>query len=59
MLLRRVSSVTPGQELVEACDFVVDDLDKDPSEPDLWIDVVQLGGFDESEGDCHGLSAAR
>ncbi len=37
---------------------MVGDLGEDPSEPGLRIDVVELGGFDENEGDCHGFAAA-
>ena len=45
-LLRCLSSVTPGEELVEACDFMVDDLGKNPCEPGLRIDVIELCGLD-------------
>ena len=37
---------------------MVSDLGEDPCEPGLWIDVDQLGRFDQSEGDCHGFAAA-
>ena len=45
-----MSSVTPWKEFVEACDFVVGDFGEDPSEPGLWIDFVELGGFDQGVG---------
>ena len=57
-LLRCYGSVTPGEEFVEACDLVVGDLGQDPCEPGLRIDVVALGGFDESEGDCHSFAVS-
>ena len=56
-LLRCLSSVTPRQALVEACDLVVGDLREDPCQPGLGIDVIEFGGFDQGEGDGHGFAA--
>lgn len=56
--LRCLSNVPLGEELVEACDLVVGDLAEHPCEPRLWVNVIQFGGFDQSEGDSHGFAAA-
>ena len=37
---------------------MVGDLFQNPREPDLWIDLVQIGGFDQGECDGHGIAAA-
>ena len=55
--LRCLSSATPGKAFVEACDLVVFNLRKDPSEPCLWIDTIKLGGFNQGVGDGGGLAA--
>ena len=57
-LLRSMLSVTPGQQFVEPCDFVIGDTAKDIGEPGLWIDAVELGCLDQAIGDCSGLAAA-
>ncbi|MCP4317129.1 MAG: ComEC family competence protein [Hyphomicrobiales bacterium] len=56
--LRCLGSVTPRHELVQFGDLVICDLSKDPCEPSLRIDAVELGGFDQGEGDCYGFAAA-
>ena len=43
--LRCYSSVTPGHEFVQPCDFVIRDLGEGPCEPGLGIDLVELGGL--------------
>jgi hypothetical protein len=53
-----LGSLTSGEDVVEAFDLVVGDLRKDPCEPGLRVDVVQLGGLDEGEGDQYGFAAA-
>ena len=35
---------------------MVGDTLQNPSEPCLWINAVEFGGFDQSEGDGHGVS---
>ena len=47
----------PREELIQTCDFVVGDLGKDPCEPGLGIDTVELGGLNEGIGDSRGLTA--
>lgn len=37
------------EEFVDACDIVVGDLGENLCEPGLRIDVVELGGLDQSE----------
>jgi len=37
---------------------VIRDTGQNIGEPGLGIDTVQLGGFDQGEGDGHGVSAA-
>jgi flagellin-like hook-associated protein FlgL len=50
-LLRSSLSVTPWQEFVDACDFVVGDAAKNVGEPGLRIDAVELRRFDQRIGD--------
>ena len=57
-MLRGLSSITPGEWLVEVRDLVVGDLCEDTCEPSLRIDVVELCRFDEGEGDGYGFAAA-
>lgn len=40
-----VCNVTPRKEFVDACDFMVGDLGKDPSELGLWIEFIERGSF--------------
>ena len=47
----------PWQDLMDAGDLMVSDVSKDPREPCLGIDLVELGGFDDSIGDGHSLAA--
>ena len=56
-VLRCLSCVTLGYELIEAGDLAVGDLAEDPCEPGLRIDVVQFGGFNQGIGDGHGFAA--
>ena len=58
----RVYSLTSSkllrQQLVDPIDFVLGDAAKDIGQPSLWIDAVELGGFDKRLGDCCRLSSA-
>lgn len=54
----RFRTVIPRHQFVQPVDFVVCDTFQNPCEPCLWIDLVQLGGFNQGEGDSHGVSAA-
>ena len=56
-LLRCYCSVTPSEDFVQTCGFVVCDLGEDPCAPGLGIDVFELGGFDQGIGDCCGITA--
>ncbi len=51
-------TIIPRHQLVEPVDLVVGDAFQNPCEPYLRIDLVQLGGFDQGEGDGHGIAAA-
>lgn len=55
-LLRCASSATPGEEFVEACALVIGDLGEAPCQLGLWANLVELGGFNQGEG--QGLAAA-
>ncbi len=57
-LLRSGLSVTPGGELVQACDLVVGDALEDIGEPGLGIDAVEFGGLNQGIGDCGGYGRA-
>lgn len=57
-LFRRLSRVTPWHEFFEAVELVVGDLTESPRELGLRIDFVQLGRFNQGEGDGHGFFAA-
>ncbi len=48
----------PWQEFMDSVDLMIRDSSEDPSEPSLGIDLVELGGFDESMGDGRSLAAA-
>ncbi len=37
--------------------FVICGAIQKPCEPHLRINLVQLGGFDQGEGDCHRIAA--
>lgn len=39
-------------------DLVVSDLGEHPCEPGLRIDVVELGGLNQGEGDSYGFAPA-
>ena len=49
--------VAPRQQFVDAGDFVIGDPAEDVGEPSLWVDIVQLGGFDQRIGDRGRLAA--
>ena len=49
-------AVIPRHQLVWPVNFMVGDTLQNPSEPCLWINAVEFGGFDQSEGDGHGVS---
>jgi len=48
----------PWEKFVEAGDLVVGDPAENPGQPALRIDLAQLGGFNESEGDRHRFAVA-
>jgi hypothetical protein len=52
-----IGGICSGQ-LVDPIDLVVGDAAKDIGQPSLWIDAVELGGFDKRLGDCCRLSSA-
>ncbi|MFT7572353.1 MAG: hypothetical protein ACI9JL_003403 [Paracoccaceae bacterium] len=41
----------PGQQFVDAGDFVVGDTVENIGQPGLRIDAVEFGGFDQTIGD--------
>ena len=41
----------PGQQFVDAGDFVVGNTVENIGQPGLRIDAIQLGGFDQGVGD--------
>lgn len=49
-------SATLGEEFVEKLDIAVSNLGEDPFQRGLRKNIVELGGFDESEGDHRGFS---
>jgi hypothetical protein len=48
----------PGQQLVETSDRLVGDAGEHVGEPDLGIDVVELGGGDQAVDDGSALATA-
>ena len=40
----------PGQQLVDAIDFMLGNAAEDIGEPSLWIDLVELRGLDQRIG---------
>jgi hypothetical protein len=49
--------VIPGQQFINPVDLVICDTAENISEPSLWINAVELGSFNQGEGDCHGFAA--
>jgi hypothetical protein len=45
--------------LVDLVDLVVGDAAEGVGEPGLWVDAVELGGFDQGAGDGGRVAAAR
>ena len=52
----RIRTIIPRHQLVLLVDFMVSDPFQNPCEPCLRISLIQPGGFDQSEGDSHGIS---
>ena len=50
--------IVPWHQLFQLVDFVVSDALQNPFEPCFWIDLVQLGSFNQGKGDSHGITAA-
>jgi len=42
--------IMPGQQLVDAIDFMFSNAAEDIGKPSLWIDVVELGCLDQRIG---------
>ncbi len=55
-VLLTTGTVIPRHKFVQLCDFVVSNAVQIVSQPCLGINAVQLGGFDQGEGDCHGFT---
>ena len=49
-LLRSALSVTLGEQLVDTVEFVIGDAGERVGQPNLRIDAIQLGGFDQRIG---------
>ena len=44
------------QQIVDACGFVFGNASDGVGEPDLGIETIQIGGFDQATGDDDGLA---
>ena len=42
--------MSPGQQPVDPIDLVVSDAAQDIGQPSLWINAIELGGFDQRVG---------
>jgi hypothetical protein len=49
---------TPRQQVADAVNLVIRDAGECVRKPCLWVDTIQLGGFNQGIGDGGGLAAS-